>query len=563
LTARHFWLLSIFVLCLALSVLWACDSETDDDDDNDDNNDDATPDDDDTDDDTGDDDEDNPPMPSGQHVPIVVDADVRDGELDERFIGVTVDTAQFIADRVEWGEHTHYTAIDPPDLYDPKLRNLAAALGPSLLRIGGTAADGTYFCPEEGESCELPPAYQNVYRPSSGFQASYLTHDDVRAIAEFAEAIDAEVIFCLNFGPGPRDAATGAWHPDNARELIRFVDTLDQADRFIVWEAGNEANSYMFNFRMPLNYGPEMYAGDLAVLRELVDAEDPEAMTAAPATYFFPLRFIGDIFRFTERALALGRQHVDLVTWHLYATQSETCGDTFFHQPFPATLENLFDEDIIATSRYYARYVLNAAQGVPVIMDESASAQCGGQAGVSDTLLDALWIVDWLGIMAQEGTRALVRQSLLDFDYGIIGGKTYEPRPTLLAMSALRRLVADARLSAEADRSLVKTHAWCSGETPSALTVVVSNPSTETVVAQIDVTGNVITAARQWTITSPDGLYGSRATIEGEFIADDGVVPTPDGSSVHRAAGKAFAAIAPESLVFVELELAQAPAGCP
>ena len=50
---------------------------------------------------------------------------------------------------------------------------------------------------------------------------------------------------------------------------------------------------------------------------------------------------------------------------------------------------------------------LGGAAGMPVMNGESASSQCGGQAGVSDTLLDALWFADWIGIMA-EGTAGMI-----------------------------------------------------------------------------------------------------------------------------------------------------------
>ena len=42
-------------------------------------------------------------------------------------------------------------------------------------------------------------------------------------------------------------------------------------------------------------------------------------------------------------------------------------------------------------------------------MGETASGQCGGQPGVSDTMIDALWYADWIGFQAKYGSIALVR----------------------------------------------------------------------------------------------------------------------------------------------------------
>ena len=107
-----------------------------------------------------------------------------------------------------------------PDLESAKLRRLVSYLAPSRLRIGGTDADAAYFCPEEG-GCELPPQYGDAFRSKDSERPGVLTHEDIRRGADFAEAVGARVMFCVNAGPGPRDPQTGRWTPDNARALIR------------------------------------------------------------------------------------------------------------------------------------------------------------------------------------------------------------------------------------------------------------------------------------------------------------------------------------------------------
>ena len=493
-------------------------------------------------------------LPGVVRVPVVVDPQRQEGRLEERYLGFTFDTAQFVSDSVGGEDIWYYEKAYAPDLESDRLRALAASLGPSVLRIGGTDADGVYFCDRE-EACELPQSYRSAYPKGKQQQASYLTRKDIRRIGEFAEAIDAEIMFCLNFGPGPRDPATGAWADGNARQLIRYARSLPSGKRFSIWQAGNEPNLHFYFYGIRSFYRPSSYARDLKLLQRMIDEEVPGARIAAPAAYFDPREFIGDVFGFTKRVLTLDDGSVEIVSWHFYPTQSENCGSGPFDRPFPSTAGNLFDEEVMEKSRRYARYVRDAAAGRPVFLDETASAECGGQAGVSDTLLDALWSADWLGVAVQEGTRAILRQTLLGFDYGIVDPVGHDPRPTLLTLAAFRRFVARARLGTEVDRSILRVHAFCNPERANLITAVLVNPGPGRLVAEVGVDAAGILGASQWTISSPAGLEGTRATIEGQSIDEAGQVPTPPGTPVQVENGTALADVAPESLVFVALEL--------
>ncbi len=158
---------------------------------------------------------------------------------------------------------------------------------------------------------------------------------------------------------------------------------------------------------------------------------------------------------------------------------------------------------------------------------------------------------DWLGVAVQEGTRAI----LLGFDYGIVDPVNHEPRPTLLALAAFRRFVARARLRTEADRSILRVHAFCNPERANLITAVLVNPGPTSLVAEIGLDAPGMVSASRGTISSPAGLEGTRATIEGQSIDEAGQVPTPPGTPVQVENGTALADVAPESLVFVALEL--------
>ncbi len=497
-----------------------------------------------------------PPMPEGRQVTVEILPDTAAGEMEARYLGFALDTAQ-ITNGLFWSPDPSRPAIaETPDLESPKLRKLVSYLAPSRFRVGGTACDGVYFCPEEGV-CTLPPAFEDAYRGDDHIPTA-LTHEKVRLVADFAEAVDARVMFCVAMGPGPRDPATGAWQPDNARRLIRFAASLPNRDRFEIWESGNEVNFLDLLMKMPAPLTTERYVEDLRTFRALVDEEDPGKEVAAPSCYFLPFPFLGDL-GFTERMAREGLHLVDRISWHLYATQSVRCPLA----PFPADPETLFSRAVEDNSRAMARYVREAAAGrVPVMNGECASAQCGGQAGLSDTMIDALWYADWIGLNVEEGSSALVRQTLVGTDYGMLDMISFDPRPTFLVNVMYRRTVERFRLATEADRAEIRAHGYCNPAGATAVTAVLSNPTAEPLVASLSLPSRDVVAAVQWTVSTEGGPASSRAAINGEQPLPDGTIPAPAGTPVHLRDGKAFSRVDPYAVVFTVLSLGEPAPAC-
>ncbi len=497
-------------------------------------------------------------MPSGTPVQVSIHLAEPAGALDERYLGFAFDTAQFTGG-FWWSSSSGELVPEPmPDLESPKLRKLVSHLAPSRMRIGGTDADAAYFCPEEGE-CELPPAYQNTFRDGENERPGVLTHESLRRAADFAEAVGARITFCVNMGPGPRDPETGQWTPENAQALIRFARSLPNGDLFDVWEPGNEVNILNYEFNMPVLLVPGFFAQDLSLFASLVRQEAPTASVAAPGCFFVPYEGLADL-GYTRDLLRIGRQSIDIVTWHLYASQSHRCPS--FMSPAPASKEALFDESFIAMHRRFARSVAASAAGKPVWLAETASAQCGGQAGVSDTLLDALWLADWIGIMAEEGSSLFVRQTIVGGDYSLLDPVTFDPRPSFLACVLFRRTVERFALKTEAGRDLAKVHGFCAPGESGRVTAVIANPNEESLAAEIRLVGSDVRAAEQWTLSAGGNLYAPRASIQGLVAAPDGTIPDPPGSAVHVEQGRAYVRVDPCALVFAVIEPAEPSGVC-
>jgi hypothetical protein len=173
---------------------------------------------------------------------------------------------------------------------------------------------------------------------------------------------------------------------------------------------------------------------------------------------------------------------------------------------------------------------------------------------VSDTLLDALWFADWIGIMAEEGSSAIVRQTIVGGDYGLLDPSTFDPRPSFLAYVMFRRTVERSRLETVADRSEVKAHGFCTAGGDGRVTAVLSNPSDDGLAVEIVLEGTEVASARQWTVGAGSDLTATRASIDGHMAGQDGTIPDTPGTAVYLEKGKAFAEVDPNSLVFVVLD---------
>jgi hypothetical protein len=458
------------------------------------------------------------------------------GRLAERYLGVALDWQK--PDDGVW-------PVDTDVLGSPVLRKLVAALGPTVLRVGGTDANGAWFC-ASGIGCEPPTSYADAFTDDDKAPQVF-TSEDVEALVEFASAVDATILFTLNLGPGPRDPETGAWEGDNVREFLEFVADLDGGERFTTWEAGNEVNIIFNEYRMPQPLSPELYASDLATMRALINEVVPGTQLVGPASFFVPSTGAADL-GFTEKTLAaVGDGVLDAVSWHLYATQSPRCGEAV--SPFPASAETLFDPEQTAMNRGLAQSVAAAAGDLPVINSETASVQCGGQFGISDSMLDALWWTHWIGMMAEAGTSALVRQTLVGREYALVEQSSLVPHPSFLASVLHRRHAARAHLAVDAGAEDLYVHAYCARGRDDAVTVTVSNPLTRDRDVALAIDGHAATAAEQWTISAP--LTATEATINGRAVESDGTTPDDPGEAVPVDEGVVNAHVPATSVVLI------------
>jgi hypothetical protein len=460
-------------------------------------------------------------------------------DVSERFVSFAVDTDQVVGGTF-WDPAggLEMVPVPPYDFTRPRLRNLAAALAPAYLRIGGSAADRTYY-DLDGASDGPPPGFELV-----------LTGDQWDAAADFARALGFELIFTFATGRGPRDAH-GSWTADNARELLRHARRYDQPLAAI--EFGNEPNLLAVRAKLP-GYAADDYARDFATFRALRDAEAPALSVLAPGNVYTRTQGEDIVPGFvfgprTSETLPLVGASVDGVNYHYYAAISTRCPlgprVTVETALLPEYLDGV-DEAADAIDDLRDRY----APGVPAWLTETGGQSCGGQAGVADRFVNTFWFLNTLGRLARRGHSVVVRQTISGSTYGLVDELTLQPRPDYWAAFLWRRFMGTRVLSIS-DRTLpaaARLYTHCLRDSDGAVAILALNPSPaesfELPLNALGLTGPFETyTATATSLDSPEILVNG----EPVFTAEDGtplpIVPIDTGGPTAR--------IAPQSWAFI------------
>jgi heparanase 1 len=402
-----------------------------------------------------------PDAPSVGAEPVLVSLDLQRAlaTVDPRFLSVAIDTSQLVgghfwsaSGRVEVGRGSE--RVPAIDLQRPRLLELARALGPAYLRVGGTEADHVYYAVGAARGRERPRAYE--------LELDEPTWD---ALVAFARAAGFELVFTLNAGPSARDEA-GAWRADNAEQLFQYAAARGHS--VAVWELGNEVNGHWFIHGLSHQPSGPQYASDLWTLRRALERHFHGPKLAGPANVFFPLlgEPLFDWFGFSARALEAGGPALDIVTWHYYPQQSRRC-PVATRRAAPGRL--LSPTELDESERWAAELRQLRDRFAPqarLWLGETGHAQCGGEPGLSDRYASGLWWLDQLGQAARGGQDVVVRQTLVGSDYGLLDAATLTPRPdyynSLLWRMFMGRTVLDVRLSA--GNPYLRAYAHCSAD---------------------------------------------------------------------------------------------------
>ena len=204
----------------------------------------------------------------------------------------------------------------PINLADPRLLKLAAALGPTYIRVSGTSANSVYFHDSDTPAPTAPP---------KGF-TSVLTRGEWQDVVDSVGKVDGKLVTSFAFSPGVRNDA-GVWTTDQAQNLISYTKSI--GGEIVAVEFVNEPNLPSEEGE-PFGYSVSNYARDFAIFRRFIKAEVPAMRIAGPGTVgegdALPITVTSrpsittlDIFA------ALAPPRFDIFSYHSYPAASLRC----------------------------------------------------------------------------------------------------------------------------------------------------------------------------------------------------------------------------------------------
>ena len=422
----------------------------------------------------------------------------------------------------------------PIDLTNPRLRKLAAALGPAYLRVSGTWANSTFF----QDSDEPAPA-----TAPQGF-GGVLTRKEWTGVVDFSHAVNAEIVTSFAISPGVRNAE-GVWTPVEAEKFLAFTKSV----------GGTIAAAEMFNeptFAIiggaPKGYDAVAYGKDFHAFDAFVKKAAPGMKVLGPGS-------IGEggalgampgmhLIRSEDMMTAAGAD-VDAFSYHFYGGVSKRCARA--GMPGGATPEAalsqawLFRTD--GEEAFYAGLRDRFTPGKPIWLTETGETACGGDPWAAD-FIDTFRYLNQLGTLAKHGVQVVMHNTLAASDYALIDEGTLEPRPNYWGALLWRKLmgttVLEAGSTAEPDLYL---YAHClRGHGGGGVALMAINAD-RTAAKEI----TLPVAAERYSLTASD-LMDNKVALNGRLLtvgADD-ALPSLDG--VATKAGKVE--LAPASITF-------------
>lgn len=430
-----------------------------------------------------------------------------------------------------------YEYRPPIDLSNPRLRKLAAALGPTYVRVSGTWANTTYFYDANGPVPQKPP---------KGF-SGVLTRKEWKGVVDFSNAVNAKIITSFATSPGTRDA-NGVWTPNQARQFLAYTKSI--GGDIAAAEFMNEPTAAEMG-GAPKGYDAAAYARDIRVFRPFLKQTAPDILFLGPGSVgeggvlSLPS---GTGFIQSEDLLKATGPIFDAFSYHLYAAVSERCASMgpASQTTAGAALSQGWLARADKINAFYAGLRDRFDPGKPLWITEIADAACGGNPWAS-TFLDTFRYLDWHGRLAQQGVQVIMHNTLASSDYGLLDENTFAPRPNYWAALLWRKLMGATVLKPGASPTPnLHLYAQCLPNVPGGVTLLAINTD-RNAPQTLDVSAN----SERYTLTAPE-MEDSRVYLNGkelELGADDSIpsltgVLTHSGSIALPAASITFLAIA-------------------
>ncbi len=428
-----------------------------------------------------------------------------------------------------------YRYRPPIDLSNPRLRALAAALGPSYVRVSGTWANSTYFHDSDDPAPATPP---------QGF-GGVLTRREWKGVIDFAKAVNAQIVTSFAVSAGVRDA-NSVWTPVEAKKFLDYTKSV----------GGEIAAAEMFNeptFAViggaPKGYDGAAYGKDFRVFHAFVKEAAPKMIVLGPGSVGESGVLGGNLTGMnlvrSEDMLAAEGPGPDVFSYHFYGGVSKRCAPPGSKMEIKAE-DALSDQWLSRTNTdeaFYAALRDRFLPGKPIWLTETGETACGGDPWAAD-FIDSFRYLNQLGTLARRGVQVVMQNTLAASDYGFIDEATLEPRPNYWSALLWRKLMGTTVLDADVPATPgLYVYAHCLRNQPGGVALLAINAdrtSSRELSIPVD--------SSRYTLTAED-LMTSRVWLNGKELKlqTNGELPSIEGV----ASEKGTIPLAPASITFL------------
>jgi heparanase 1 len=449
------------------------------------------------------------------------------GKVDERFQSFNVEMCEVIGgdfwipynliDSVKkTSNKTGFAAlkwkIDPINLYEKKLRNLAVGLGPTYVRVSGTWANAIYFQNNDESILSSPP---------KGFK-NILTRQQWKGVVDFCKAVDGKLVSSFPISDGMRDEK-GNWQPTQVQSLLDYTKSI--GGEITAAEFFNEP-SHASHGDAPKGYTGADYAREYALFKNFVKEAAPNMKILGPGSTGEGGILPSGLDISVDKILAANPNPIfEVFTYHYYGTVSKRCGGG--QKP-----ENALSNEWLSKTEKGLEFYQNTRDkfmpNAPIWNTETAETACGGNP-MAATYIDSFRYLEQLGRLAKKGVQVVMHNTLARSEYGLLDHDTHTPRPNYWAALLWNKLMGNQVYEAGSLETGVDIFVHNLKNKSKGKTVLILN--TNKMATKI----NIPSEAKQYLLTAEE-LLTKKVSLNGKMLqmTSNDELPVIQGKNVKQ-----------------------------
>lgn len=414
--------------------------------------------------------------------------------------------------------------IEPINLYEKKLRNLAAGLGPTYVRVSGTWANAIYFQNNDEPKLSSPP---------KGFK-NILTRQQWKGVVDFCKAVDGKLVSSFPISDGMRNEK-GDYQTNQVKSILDYTQSI--GGEIAAAEFFNEP-SHASHGDAPKGYNGNDFAKEFAVFKHFAKEAAPNMQIIGPGSTGEGILPSGLDLSIDQLLAPAPKPSFEVFTYHYYGTVSKRCGGG--QKP-----ENALSAEWLSKTEkgldFYQKARDKYMPNTPIWLTETAESACGGNPWAA-TYIDVFRYLEQMGRLAKKGVQVVMHNTLARSEYGLLDHDTHTPRPSYWAALLWNKLMGNQVYEAKSLEAGVDVFVHnLKGKSKGKTVLILNTNKTATTV-------NIPSNAKQYLLTAEE-LMTKKVSLNGtelKMTANDALPPIK-GKSVKKGS----VVLPAESIVFL------------